>query len=50
MQIKKLLLVAIILFSCSSNKTQYHWEGITYEDALNSNTDKIILIDFYSDT
>ena len=43
------ILLSIILFSCSDEKSTYPWSDMNYEEAINLNTDKIIFLDFYSD-
>tara|TARA_B000000475_G_scaffold258800_1_gene241162 strand:+ start:917 stop:1069 length:153 start_codon:yes stop_codon:yes gene_type:complete len=44
-----LLTIAIILLSCDDKPSVYPWSSLTYEEALNLKTDKIIFLDFYSD-
>tara|TARA_B100000029_G_scaffold515288_1_gene621557 strand:+ start:5075 stop:5221 length:147 start_codon:yes stop_codon:yes gene_type:complete len=47
---KKLLLItSIIIFSCSNN-SGYPWFYGTFEDALQQAGEKIIFIDFYTDS
>ena len=43
------ILLSIVLFSCSDEKSIYPWSDMSYEEAINLNTDKIIFLDFYSD-
>lgn len=39
----------IILFSCSDKKSNYPWSNLTFNEALDLKTDKILFLDFYSD-
>jgi len=43
------IFLSIILFSCSDEKSIYPWSDMSYEEAINLNTDKIIFLDFYYD-
>ena len=43
------IFLSIILFSCSNEKSNYPWSDMSYEEAINLNTDKIIFLDFYTD-
>lgn len=44
-----ILTLSIILFSCSEEKSVYPWSGLTFEQAVDLNSDKIIFLDFYSE-
>ena len=44
-----ILTLSIILFSCSEEKSEYPWSDLTFEQAVDLNSDKIIFLDFYSE-
>ena len=44
-----ILTLSIILFSCSEEKSVYPWSDLTFEQAVDLNSDKIIFLDFYSE-
>ena len=46
---KILFLTLLIIFGCNQ-KSQFPWSEEPLENLLANNTDKIIFIDFYSDT
>lgn len=43
-----IIIASLIFFSCKEEKSIYPWSKLTYQQALNLNTDKIIFLDFYS--
>ena len=47
---KKIILFSIFLFSCSENQTEFPFSDLSLDEALALKSDKIIFLDFYSDT
>ena len=48
---KSLFIISLIyFFGCSDKNADYPWSNLSFEEALSLKNDKIIFLDFYSDT
>ena len=47
---KKVILIALLFFGCSEKEVKFPFSNLSVDDAVALENDKVIFLDFYSDT